>query len=325
MYSVRHVRGAGTSLVVTPTGKPCRNTCQLVITPASQLAKGLIRCAPSRQVNRSPDHASKPLQPPSSRFPNARQPACRAGCRQGGPQPWLPGGRWHFCQQRPRHGAAKRAGPATGHDGQRCVRIRKNGSNGHAVRKGAEKSRLAAPAPAGDHFLDENNKVVSIPDLAPSMLRDEQSGFDAAIYCNDQGQYVVAFRGTDQWFGPEGADIKANGGQALGLTTEQYKQAITLAQSAVEAFGKGNVIFTGHSLGGGLASAAMLATGAPGVTFNAAGLSGQYPAQPESGQNAQRHTRRAGWQRPDPPLQRGRRAADGLAAGCNARARRRGA
>ena len=29
----------------------------------------------------------------------------------------------------------------------------------------------------------------------------------------------------------------------------------------------------GHSLGGGLASAAMLATGAPGVTFNAAGLS----------------------------------------------------
>ena len=125
----------------------------------------------------------------------------------------------------------------------------------------------------GDHFVDENNKVVSIPDLAPKMLRNGKSGFDAAIYRNDQGQYVVAFRGTDQWFGPEGADIKANGGQALGLTTEQYKQAITLAQSAVDAFGKGNVIFTGHSLGGGLASAAMLATGAPGVTFNAAGLS----------------------------------------------------
>ena len=58
------------------------------------------------------------------------------------------------------------------------------------------------------------------------MLRDEQSGFDAAIYRNDQGQYVVAFRGTDQWFGPEGADIKANGGQAFGLTTDQYQQAI---------------------------------------------------------------------------------------------------
>lgn len=104
------------------------------------------------------------------------------------------------------------------------------------------------------------------------MLRNGKSGFDAAIYRNDQGQYVVAFRGTDQWFGPEGADIKANDGQALGLTTEQYQQAILLAKRAVEAFGKGNVIFTGHSLGGGLASAAMLATGAPGVTFNAAGL-----------------------------------------------------
>jgi type VI secretion system secreted protein VgrG len=33
------------------------------------------------------------------------------------------------------------------------------------------------------------------------------------------------------------------------------------------------VTFTGHSLGGGLASAASLATGCEGVTFNAAGIS----------------------------------------------------
>ena len=149
----------------------------------------------------------------------------------------------------------------------------KTGATGTQSERELKKVGWQRLRPAGDHFLDENNKVVSIPDLAPKMLRNGKSGFDAAIYRNDQGQYVVAFRGTDQWFGPEGADIKANGGQALGLTTEQYKQAITLAQSAVEAFGKGNVIFTGHSLGGGLASAAMLATGAPGVTFNAAGLS----------------------------------------------------
>ena len=149
----------------------------------------------------------------------------------------------------------------------------KTGATGTQSERELKKAGWQRLRPAGDHFLDENNKVVSIPDLAPKMLRNGKSGFDAAIYRNDQGQYVVAFRGTDQWFGPEGADIKANGGQALGLTTEQYKQAITLAQSAVRAFGKGNVIFTGHSLGGGLASAAMLATGAPGVTFNAAGLS----------------------------------------------------
>jgi len=35
------------------------------------------------------------------------------------------------------------------------------------------------------------------------------------------------------------------------------------------------VVFTGHSLGGGLASAAALATDSSGVTFNAAGLSDQ--------------------------------------------------
>lgn len=149
----------------------------------------------------------------------------------------------------------------------------KTGATGTQSERELKKVGWQRLRPAGDHFLDENNKVVSIPDLAPKMLRNGKSGFDAAIYRNDQGQYVVAFRGTDQWFGPEGADIKANGGQALGLTTEQYQQAILLARRAVEAFGKGNVIFTGHSLGGGLASAAMLATGAPGVTFNAAGLS----------------------------------------------------
>src|SRR5690606_27504360 len=38
---------------------------------------------------------------------------------------------------------------------------------------------------------------------------------------------------------------------------------------------EGNVAYTGHSLGGGLASVAALATGGPGVTFNAAGLSDQ--------------------------------------------------
>lgn len=129
--------------------------------------------------------------------------------------------------------------------------------------------------PAGDHFVDGNNNNVYISNLTPDMLRDEQSGFDAAIYQNDKGQYVVAFRGTDNWFGEKGPgwDSKANFGQASNLETKQYEQARLLAWTAIDAFGEGNVIFTGHSLGGGLASAAMVATGAPGVTFNAAGLS----------------------------------------------------
>lgn len=58
-----------------------------------------------------------------------------------------------------------------------------------------------------------------------------------------------------------------------GADNGPISTAILLAKRAVKAFGKGNVVFMGHSLGGGLASAAMLTTGAPGVTFNTAGLS----------------------------------------------------
>ena len=68
----------------------------------------------------------------------------------------------------------------------------------------------------GDHIVDGNNKVVSIPDLAPSMLRDEQSGFDAAIYRNDQGQYVVAFRGTGQCSGRKGRISKPTADKPWG-------------------------------------------------------------------------------------------------------------
>src|SRR3546814_12797552 len=61
----------------------------------------------------------------------------------------------------------------------------------------------------------------------------------------------------------------------MGFETGQYSDAIALAQRAEQVFGEGNVVVTGHSLGGGLASAAALATGASGVTFNAAGLSNE--------------------------------------------------
>src|SRR3546814_2651561 len=59
------------------------------------------------------------------------------------------------------------------------------------------------------------------------------------------------------------------------METQQYNQAVALAKEAEVAFGDGNVVFTGHSLGGGLASAAALSVDASAVTFNAAGLSNE--------------------------------------------------
>ncbi|KPN17038.1 hypothetical protein AO715_02830 [Xanthomonas sp. Mitacek01] len=126
------------------------------------------------------------------------------------------------------------------------------------------------PSADGTHLVDAQGNQIPI---SPDALHDPQTGFDAAIYQNADGQYVVAYRGTDNWGLGAGGDSRANGGQGLGMETAQYSQAMELANLAADTFGDGNVAITGHSLGGGLASASMLATDIPGVTFNASGLS----------------------------------------------------
>ncbi|WP_394821697.1 Mbeg1-like protein [Pendulispora albinea] len=109
--------------------------------------------------------------------------------------------------------------------------------------------------------------------IDPSSLSDDKffggSGFRAAIYTDGKGNYVLSYAGTDP-LSP--ADWANNLKQGLGYDATQYNQAIALAKDAKAAFGD-NLVITGHSLGGGLASAAALATGSPAVTFNAAGLS----------------------------------------------------
>lgn len=147
---------------------------------------------------------------------------------------------------------------------------------GSDARNGQIRAELEA---AGWYRLESNGdgQLVdaeghSIP-IPPQMLHDEASGFDAAIYRNAQGHHVIAYRGTDSWGVGRGGDLLDNLGQGLGIDTAQYSRAVDLATMAHKVFGEGNVAITGHSLGGGLASAAMVATGMPGVTFNAAGLS----------------------------------------------------
>jgi hypothetical protein len=128
------------------------------------------------------------------------------------------------------------------------------------------------PSADGSSLVDAQGNEIPID---PALL-STGNGFDAAIYQNAQGQYVVAYRGTDDWGLANSGDANDNGLQGLGFEvdqTSQYSDAIALAQRAEQVFGDGNVVVTGHSLGGGLASAASIATGATGVTFNAAGLS----------------------------------------------------
>lgn len=102
--------------------------------------------------------------------------------------------------------------------------------------------------------------------IDPRLLHDGKSGFDASFYRNAQGAVVLAFTGTD-----EGKDWKHNFGQGLGFDDPQYARAINLGGEAKRAFGD-RLVFTGHSLGGGLAAASSMVNEVPAVTFNAAGL-----------------------------------------------------
>ena len=102
--------------------------------------------------------------------------------------------------------------------------------------------------------------------LAEDLFPDEMAMEMPEPRGDTQPRYVLANRGSEG-----SGDWGTNLEQGIGLDSEQYEEAVALALAVYDAVG-GRVTFTGHSLGGGLASAQALATGAPAVTFNAAGL-----------------------------------------------------
>jgi hypothetical protein len=125
------------------------------------------------------------------------------------------------------------------------------------------------PAPPSGFRVATNAEFAAIG-VDPAALTTRASGYRARAYVSGTGesaQVVVAFRGT-----AGGNDWVADARQAVGLGTDHYRQALALGRQIARS-GATNVTFTGHSLGGGLASAAGLAAGREATTFNAAGLS----------------------------------------------------
>lgn len=126
---------------------------------------------------------------------------------------------------------------------------------------------IAAPPPGYRVAIDADLATIG---LAAQDLSSPQSAFRARVYLRGEGadtQYVVSFRGST-----DASDWKANAQQALGLPSDQYARALMVAR-AVARHPDADVTLTGHSLGGGLASAAALACGRDATTFNASGLS----------------------------------------------------
>lgn len=98
------------------------------------------------------------------------------------------------------------------------------------------------------------------------------SGYGSLLFTNGK-DYIYCMKGTD--FDSYGRDwILTNLLQGLTGFSLQHVRAVKEGKKLDSEVGKrGNVWFTGHSLGGGLSSAATIATkGRIGITFNAAGL-----------------------------------------------------
>ncbi|QNP49092.1 hypothetical protein H9K75_02775 [Diaphorobacter aerolatus] len=65
-------------------------------------------------------------------------------------------------------------------------------------------------------------------------------------------------------------DWKNNVQQGVGLDSDYYRSAVNVGKNVNES--GADVEFSGHSLGGGMASAASRASGRPATTFNSSGL-----------------------------------------------------
>lgn len=130
-------------------------------------------------------------------------------------------------------------------------------------------------SPLGGSF-----RQVAQGDLPPGFSAadfNHSSGLRAGLYTNGQGQYVLAFKGTVPFGRTTLKDIYADGAQGLGFPTGQYAHAVDLTRRLYEVYGD-NLVLTGHSLGGGLASQAAMAVGAgnlPAVVFNPAAVHGR--------------------------------------------------
>ncbi len=132
----------------------------------------------------------------------------------------------------------------------------------------AELSRCAY----GTHSCEPRFQLVDPATLGLSPTRFSDNGFDAQLYFDPVGQrHVLSFRGTDG----VGDDWTTNFAQARGQYARQYDLAQELAQDLERNANVQNLTFTGHSLGGGLATIAALATQRQASIFNAAAVQPQ--------------------------------------------------
>ncbi|GME48176.1 MULTISPECIES: PAAR-like domain-containing protein [unclassified Pantoea] len=152
---------------------------------------------------------------------------------------------------------------------------------------GMEKARLAdyvyeprdptrpmPEIPEGWKDISDDPEALAKYNLTPRALKiAKEPGFRARVYEPDETVFgknmsaSVVFRGTRM---TETADWKNNVQQGIGVSSNYYKQAVSIGTSVRRS--SAQIDMTGHSLGGGMASSASRASGKTGWTFNSAGL-----------------------------------------------------
>ncbi len=101
--------------------------------------------------------------------------------------------------------------------------------------------------------------------IDPSMM-STRSGFQARLYEDPDLGGILAYKGTSS-----ARDWLTNLKQGAGLDSPQHNESVLLAKLAQKAYGQ-DLIFVGHSKGGGQAALASAVTGNTAITFNAAGV-----------------------------------------------------
>jgi hypothetical protein len=96
---------------------------------------------------------------------------------------------------------------------------------------------------------------------------DQSSGFSAGVFRNDADpdDIVIAYTGTN-----DKPDLATDFLLARGLPASQLQEAAILYFQVKSAKPKARITFTGHSLGGGLASLMSVFFDRPAIVFNAA-------------------------------------------------------
>jgi hypothetical protein len=146
---------------------------------------------------------------------------------------------------------------------------------------GVEKAKLAQDIynpdkgpPEGWKNISNDPEALAKYGLKPSDLKIEGTpSFRAGVYEPDPAVFgnsmkpSVVFQGTNP---SSMTDWKNNFAQGLNMNSPYYNQAVSIGNKVGASGASADIV--GHSLGGGMASAASRASGAPGWTFNSAGL-----------------------------------------------------